>query len=157
MNMKNLAPVFFSGLLILGGCKKAETANTATTEAFSIVSPANVPAAVTSAFSASFAGATEVEWHKRSAQFEVEFNHMSQRHESVFEDNGHEVSHHVSCTTAAVPAAVLTAFRSKYPSDNVTEWRLTSDGNWKAHFVRSGIEWEATFSASGSFIKEEHS
>ena len=79
-----------------------------------------------------------------------------QRHESSFDDNGHQTSHSISCISAAVPAVVLNAFRARYPSDNVYEWTLKNDGSWQAHFYRSTVKWEVSFSATGVFIKEEH-
>jgi hypothetical protein len=35
----------------------------------------------------------------------------------------------------------------------VYEWKLTNAGEWKAHFMRGSVKYEATFSAAGVLIK----
>ncbi len=149
-------------LLFFASCQKADTtaaSPTATsptaTGSITVIPQSAVPAAVVATFTASFAGASEVEWHKNGNLFEAEFNHMSQRHSASYDNSGHQSEHHVTCTSATVPQVVLTAFRTRNPNDNVWEWKLTSNGNWKAHYARNGVQWETTFSASGIFIKEE--
>lgn len=161
MQMKLLVSAAICSLLAFTACQKEDTsaatpATPTNPQAITIVPPSAVPAAIVTSFNASFAGATEVEWHKSSNLFEVEFNHLGQRHDCSFDDNGHQTSHSISCTTSAVPAVVLNAFRARYPNDNVYEWSLKGDGSWQAHFYRNTVKWEASFSASGTFIKEEH-
>ena len=154
---KTLGALLAIILISLASCQKADpgTSNTVP-EAITVIPQSAVPAAVVATFTANFAGATEVEWHKSSSSFQAEFNHGGQRHSSSYDNSGHETEHHVTCTSAAVPQVVLTAFRARNPNDNVWEWKLTSNGDWKAHFTRNGVQWETTFSASGTFIKEEH-
>jgi hypothetical protein len=55
----------------------------------------------------------------------------------------------------AVPAKVLAAFAKAFPGTTVREWRLTSKGLYKAHFLRNGIAWEASFKADGTLVKSE--
>lgn len=158
MKMRTMISAAFCLVLALSACKKEST--TAPTvnppEAITVISSSAVPSAVTASFSSSFAGATEVEWHRSSNQFEVEFNHQSQRHHAGYDDSGHQHSHSVSCSSGAVPAAVLDAFRARNPNDNVYEWKLKTDGNWQAHFNRNGVKWETLFTPAGVFVKEEH-
>lgn len=158
MKMKLLALAAIFSLLAFTSCKKEDTAAVVATnpQAITVVAQSAVPAAIVASFSASFAGATEVEWHKSGNHFEVEFNHQSQRHHAGFDDSGHQSSHSVTCINGAVPAVVLTAFRNSHPNDYVYEWNLRNDGNWKAHFYRGTVKWEATYSAAGILIKEEH-
>lgn len=155
---KTLAALLVFALISFASCQKADTSTTPTTTSgtITVIPQSAVPAAVVSAFSASFSGATEVEWHRSGSLYQAEFNHSGQRHSSSYDDSGHETEHHVTCTSGAVPQAVLTAFRARNPNDNVWEWKLTSNGDWKAHFTRNGVQWETTFSATGTFIKEEH-
>lgn len=120
-----------------------------------VVAASVVPSAVRTSFDNSFRGATEVEWQRNSSSFTAQFNLSNQRHDAGFDDNGHQSSHSVICLSAAVPQAVLDAFRQRFPTDNVYEWNLTNDGNWKPHFMRGTIKYEATFSATGTFIKLE--
>ena len=155
MKMK-LVTVAICSLLAFTACKKENTTVAPNPQVITIVPQSAVPAAIVSSFTTSFPVATEIEWHRNNGVFEVEFNHQGQRHESSFDDNGHQTSHSISCISAAVPAVVLNAFRARYPSDNVYEWTLKNDGSWQAHFYRSTVKWEASFSATGVFIKEEH-
>lgn len=154
MKLSALAAIF--SVLAFTSCQKDTPATTTNPEAITVVAQTAVPAAVVASFNSSFAGATEVEWHRTGNHYEVEFNHQGQRHDCGFDDNGHQSSHNVSCTTAAVPAAVLNAFRATHPNDNVYEWSQKNDGSWQAHFNRNGVKWEALYSATGTFIKEEH-
>lgn len=55
----------------------------------------------------------------------------------------------------AVPAKVLAAFAKAFPGVTVREWRFTSKGLYKAHFLRNGIAWEASFRADGTLVKSE--
>ncbi|MDN3548702.1 hypothetical protein [Mucilaginibacter aquaedulcis] len=54
-----------------------------------------------------------------------------------------------------VPAKVLAAFNKAFPGVAVREWKLTSDGLYKAHFTKSGVAYEASFKANGTLIKSQ--
>lgn len=153
-----VALILFAFVALIS-CTKTDNPNNSPIPAstITVIPQSSVPAPVVSTFTANFSGATEVEWHRSGNQFEAEFNHRGQRHECSFDSSGHENEHHITCLNAAVPQVVLTAFRAKYPNDNVSEWKLTSDGTWKAHFARNGVQWEAIFGATGVFVSEEHS
>jgi hypothetical protein len=144
-------------------CKKSNDANITPTEIVIPVTLSAVPSTVVNTFNSRFAGATQVEWFSvslstnlQSREFEVEFNHVNQRHEARFDDNGGEKHHNISCISDPVPQVVLTSFRSTHPNDTVYEWNLRNDGTWKAHFLRGTVKWEATYTAAGVLVKEEH-
>ncbi len=144
------------GSVVFTSCKKDTYPADPTSQTITVVPLSAVPAPVVTSFNNSFSGATEVEWHKSTDHFEVEFNHQNQRHECSFDNYGTQKNHSISCINATVPAVVLNAFRARNPNDNVYEWNLRNDGTWKAHFLRGSVKWETTFSASGGFVKEEH-
>lgn len=56
-------------------------------------------------------------------------------------------------TTA--PAAVLASFQSIFGNAPVRQWKLRKDGNWRAHFLKAGVAWEATFTPAGVLVKSE--
>ena len=56
---------------------------------------------------------------------------------------------------ATPPAAVLAAFQARFGNVAVRQWKLRSNGNWRAHFMRNGIAWEATFTPAGMLVKSE--
>lgn len=140
-------------VMLLSACKK-DVVNTSNGTG-TIISAANVPQAVLSTFTSSFSGATETEWEHNEDNFSCQFNQDDQRHEAVFDDNGHQSAHKIICLEAAVPALILNAFRESYP-DIVSEWNFTNEGTWKAHFMRGSVKWEVTFNTAGTVIKAEH-
>ena len=56
---------------------------------------------------------------------------------------------------STVPAAVTSVFAARYPDASRIEWK-SDNGNYKAEFFRGSVKWQATFSASGTLLKEEH-
>ena len=56
-----------------------------------------------------------------------------------------------------VPAAVLTAFKQKFPQAAEVEWKKEKDGNWEAEFEMGEKESEmsATFDPSGKWLETE--
>jgi hypothetical protein len=164
--MKNKLFLIATCAILATSCKKStEDVLPTQDQSVTAISQSSVPAAVVTRFNSNFSGATQVEWFSASSsssssssssrEFEVEFNHSSQRHDARYDDNGNQRSHSISCTDGPVPQVVLTAFRSTHPSDNVYEWKLRNDGNWKAHYMRGAVKWEATYTAAGVLIKEE--
>lgn len=66
-----------------------------------------------------------------------------------------EPSVSASIVKATPPAAVLNSFIAGFGNVPVRQWKLRSDGNWRAHFMNNGIPWEATFRPDGTLIKSE--
>lgn len=56
---------------------------------------------------------------------------------------------------AAPPQAVLSAFAINFGNAPVRQWKLRSNGNWRAHFTLNGVAWEATFTPAGVLVKSE--
>ncbi len=157
--MKMKLFVFATMLLLASSCKKSTDANLPTEPTVAAIAQTAVPAAVVTSFTNRFSGATQVEWFSvstsSSREFEVEFNHTSQRHSAGFDDNGTERRHSVTCISAPVPQVVLDAFRATHPTSTVYEWKLRNDGTWKAHYFKGTVKWEATYTAAGVFVKDE--
>ena len=154
--MKNSIVLAALGIFSLTACTKSALDNNGSGSGTANIIPASsVPASVMTTFNNNFRGATEVEWQHNSSSFNSQFNLGGQRHDAGFDDNGHQSSHSIICLDAPVPQLVLDAFRQRYPNDNVYEWNLRNDGSWKAHLMRGTIKYEATFSATGIFIKFE--
>jgi len=154
--MKNKIILAILGILSFTACTKSGLIDNSNPSGTANVVPASsIPAAVINSFNSSFSGATEVEWQQHSSSFTGQFNLGNQRHDAGFDDNGHQSSHSIICLNAAVPQVVLDAFRQRFSTDNVYEWKLTNAGEWKAHFMRGTTKYEATFSATGAFIKFE--
>lgn len=58
-------------------------------------------------------------------------------------------------SAASVPAAVMTAFKTRFPDATRAEWKKLSDGNFKVQFFRGTVKWEATFTPAGRLVKLE--
>lgn len=54
-----------------------------------------------------------------------------------------------------VPSKVLAAFNKAFPGAAVREWKLTSDGLYKAHFSKNGVAYEASYKSNGTLVKLE--
>ncbi len=153
--MKNTIILAAFSALFFTSCSKSGVEDNGTGST-TVVDASAVPQASRTAFSNDFSGATGVEWQRNSSSsFTVQFNHSSQRHSAGYDDSGHQSSHSIICLDAPVPQIVLDAFRQRFPTDNVYEWKLRSDGTWKAHFMRGTVKYEATYTASGSLLKFE--
>jgi hypothetical protein len=121
-----------------------------------VIPASSVPAITVSAFNAEYSGATGVEWQRNnSSSYAVQFNYSNQRHHAGYDDSGHRSSHSIICIDGIVPEVVLAAFRQRFPTDNVYEWKLRNDGTWKAHFMRGSVKYEATYTAAGALVKFE--
>jgi hypothetical protein len=57
---------------------------------------------------------------------------------------------------SSVPDAVLSVFNARYTDAANIEWKLLSNGNYKAEFFRGSVKWQTTFTPSGTIVKEEH-
>lgn len=157
--MKNTIIITVFAAMTLTACSKSAIEdNSNGSGTANVVDASSVPAAARTALASNFNGATSVEWQRHSSSsFEAQFNHSSQRHSAGFDDSGNQTSHSVICTDGPVPQVVLDAFRQRFPSDNVYEWKLRNDGTWKAHFMRGSLKYEATYTAAGALLKFEQS
>jgi hypothetical protein len=61
----------------------------------------------------------------------------------------------VASAFAAPPPAVLKSFTAFFGNARVFEWKQRSNGQWRAHFLRNGRAWEATFTSAGVLVKSE--
>ncbi len=53
------------------------------------------------------------------------------------------------------PPVVVNSFRAIFGNVPVRQWKLRSNNQWRAHFTRNGIAWEATFTSTGALVKSE--
>lgn len=60
-----------------------------------------------------------------------------------------------SVSADAVPAGVKNSFIQLFGNISVREWKYRSDGTWRAHFLKNGVAWQATFDGNGALLKSE--
>jgi len=59
-------------------------------------------------------------------------------------------------SAASVPAAVMSAFTTKYPTAaGEIEWQREDGNTYKVKFWLGAERWQATFSATGGFLSEK--
>ena len=156
--MKKIIFIAAISTLFISACTKSAVESNNGSNINSVVDASAGPLATKTSFSNEFIGASGIEWQRNSSNsFTVQFNQSNQRHDACYDDSGHRSSHSIICINAPVLQVVLDAFRLRFPTDNVYEWKLNSDNTWKAHFLRSGVKYEATFSATGTLLKFEKS
>jgi hypothetical protein len=68
--------------------------------------------------------------------------------------NNESLSKNVSVFTTP-PAAVLQSFTAIFGNVPVSQWKQRSNGDWRAHFLKNGVAWEATFTGTGVLVKSE--
>lgn len=65
-------------------------------------------------------------------------------------------SNSVALAPSQVPAAVMDAFKAKYPNaGGEIEWQREDGNTYKVKFWLSAQRWQALFSAAGGFISEK--
>ncbi|GAB2820465.1 hypothetical protein [Ferruginibacter profundus] len=55
---------------------------------------------------------------------------------------------------ATPPAAVLQSFTALFGNVPVSQWKLRSGGEWRAHFLKNGIA-RSDFTSTGVLVKSE--
>ena len=55
----------------------------------------------------------------------------------------------------AAPAAVQTAFKTKFPTVQKAKWDVEEEGEWEAEFKTGGKEMSAIFKADGTWLETE--
>ena len=59
-------------------------------------------------------------------------------------------------STINVPAPVKAAFAKRLPKAQDAKWEMEDKKNYEAEFNEGGVEWSATFSATGRWLETEH-
>jgi hypothetical protein len=122
-----------------------------------------IPQAVLQSFTNLFGNVTVQEWSLRNdGTWRAHFLNNGVAWEATFKADGTLVKSEASGAnnnnddgSAGVPTAVLQSFTNLFGNIPVQEWKLRSDGNWRAHFMNNGIAWEATFTPDGTLVKSE--
>lgn len=72
------------------------------------------------------------------------------------DDSSVSSSNQANIPVSQVPAAVVSAFKSKYPSaGGEIEWQKEDGNTYKVKFWLSAERWQAIFNADGSFVSEK--
>jgi hypothetical protein len=62
----------------------------------------------------------------------------------------------INISTSQVPAAVMSAFNSRYPTaSGQIEWEREDGNTYKVKFFIGGQRWQAIFASTGAFLSEK--
>jgi hypothetical protein len=117
--------------------------------------PAQVPAAVKSAFEKKYAGAKEVKWEKEGAtDYEVNFELNKQEMSAVFTPSGAFEESEVEVKANQIPAAATGYLASHYKGKKVKEYAKITKANGEVNYEAevSGVG-DVLFDSNGKFIK----
>jgi hypothetical protein len=56
---------------------------------------------------------------------------------------------------AETPAAVISAFKARYPKAEKVNWGVEKPGQYEAEFLLNGVESSALFDSNGQFLESE--
>lgn len=62
-----------------------------------------------------------------------------------------------SCSLTEPPAAVLKAFKAKYPNADKITWNIDRNGRHEADYTLDGTRYRSDFEADGTWVETEHS
>lgn len=104
------------------------------------ISSTEVPAAVQTSFSSTFANATDVHWKKKDADYKVSFEVNDVDHHAMFSSTGTLIWKGEQIQEAAIPPAIITALKKDHPNhridnaytivkDGTTSYKISLDGN----------------------------
>jgi hypothetical protein len=112
----------------------------------------NIPPAVKSAFSKSYAGATKVKWETEDGHYEVHFNYKKQEISVLYNAAGSVVE-----TETGIPVASLPAAAQKYASakGKIKEASKIVSAAGSVQYEAEVGQKDLIFDEKGNFLKEK--
>lgn len=121
------------------------------------ISQASAPAVVVNAFQQQFPKASDVEWEKKGANYEVEFETgiKDKEHKLLIDPSGKILSHKQDIYKSELPAAVLNALVQQFPDHKIDDVeKIVANGvtTYKMEVKRKPQEWKVLFSEDGKLL-----
>lgn len=121
------------------------------------INPASAPAVVVNAFQQQFPKANDIEWEKKGANYEVEFEIgiKDKDHKLLIDPSGKILSHKQDIYKSELPAAVLNAIAQQFPDhkiDDVEKIEANGVTTYKMEVNRKPEEWKVLFSEDGKLL-----
>ena len=121
------------------------------------ISDAEVPQAVQTAFSSTFANATDVEWKKKDMDYKVSFKLNNAEQHAMFDSSGTLLSQGQKIQESDLPAAVASAIKRDHPDHRVGEvYTVVKDGttNYKVE-LNGSPDLKVKYSADGTKLEDK--
>ncbi|HMU13827.1 MAG TPA: PepSY-like domain-containing protein [Flavobacteriales bacterium] len=125
------------------------------------LTPAQVPAPVSTAFAQAFPKAMDVEWKQKGEQYKVEFETglLFTDHEVWYDATGKMLRHEEEISSSDLPAAVNSAIAKEFAGYRVDDTeRVTADGvaTYVVELKMSGQpEWKVAYGADGKQLQKQ--
>jgi uncharacterized membrane protein YkoI len=116
----------------------------------------NVPSVVKSAFSKDYPKATDIDWEKKGANYEVDFNLGKVDHKATYAASGKTVSFEKDIPNAQLPAVIAKNIKAKYPKGRIddVDWINTAGKITYKIDIEGTPDVNVWYDASGKFIKK---
>ncbi len=114
---------------------------------------AQVPSAVTTAFTTKFPGAEHAKWEKEGANYEAEFELNEVETSAVFDASGSLQETEVEVSKTALPAPVMEYMNKNVAGVKVSEVSKITDGSGKITWEVEANKKDYIFDEAGTFVK----
>ena len=121
------------------------------------ISDAEVPQAVQTTFSSTFANATDVEWKKKDMDYKVSFKLDNTEQHAMFNSSGTLLSQGQKIREADLPSAVASAIKKDYPNHRIDDaYTIVKDGTTSYKVELDGSpDHKVKYSADGTKLEEK--
>ena len=124
------------------------------------LTPAQVPAAITTAFNQTFPKAMDIEWKQKGEQYKVEWETGLFRndHEAWYDAAGKLLRHEEEAAASDLPEAVKAAIAKEFPgyrSDDVKRIEAEGATTWIVELQNGPEEWKVAYDAAGKQLQKQ--
>jgi hypothetical protein len=121
------------------------------------ITEAEVPQAVLTSFTNTFANATDVEWKKKDMDYKVSFDLYNTEQHAMFDASGTLLSQGKEITEADLPEAVSSAIKRDHPQHRVDEvYTVVKDGTTSYKIELDGSpDLKVKYSADGTKLEDK--
>lgn len=123
------------------------------------INPSQAPAVVINAFQQQYPKATDVEWEKKGANYEVEFEVgvADKDHTMLIDPSGKIISHKQDIDQSELPTAVLNTISKEFPGYKTDDVEKTETGGvttYKLEVKKKPEEWKVVFDGEGKLLEK---
>lgn len=143
--------VFGFAIVALSACGNAK-------EEEATIEITTVPEAVLTSFKERFITGTDIKWHKREANYAVEFTQGESNFDATFLPDGELIEVEAEVRVDMIPNTLTDYISIKYKDATILEADrvMNNEGNfYEVEIEQDGQEKELVFDTEGNFIKEK--
>lgn len=123
------------------------------------IHPSQAPAVVVNAFQQQYPKATDVEWEKKGANYEVEFEVgvADKDHTMLIDPSGKIISHKQDIYKSELPTALLNAISREFPDYKIDDVEKTEAGGvttYNMEVKKKPEVWKVVFGLDGKLLEK---